>query len=642
MKELLLGPPLATSRLTGERLRKLVALAVFSSDAISSTAYGTEQIMLILVAAGAVATRLAFPIALAIGALLAILILSYRQTITAYPSAGGAYVVTKDNFGPRLAQVAGSALLIDYVLTVAVSVTSGMAALTTAFPPLQRLILPLSLAAIGLIMWANLRGVRESGRIFAVPTYLFVGSCAVMLLVGLARLLRGQLDPIPAGQTAVLPPATASLGLLLVLHAFAAGCTALTGVEAISNGVPAFRPPEARNARRTLVAMGMILGSLFVGVSFLAVHVGVRPYQGGNPTLIGQLARWVLGGSTAGRAFFYLFQAATLAILVLAANTSFAGFPRLVSFAAADAFLPRWFAKRGQRLVYSNGVLALSAAAAAVTLAFRADYNRMLPLYAIGVFTSFTFSQAGMTCRHLRLREPGWRYGIAVNGTGALVTFLVLLDIIATKFAAGAWMVLLTLPLLVLLLDRTNRAYAREREALGVQAPEFLAPPRPRHEVLVLVDGLDRAVLQALQYARQLNPLSITALHVAADPDAASRLAKLWAKLPVSVPLEVVACPNRDLVACAAHGVAEHARPDTEVTVLLPRHGDLGGFKRLLHDQTGRELLAALDRLAGVNVAVVHVPVRRPPYRPPDRPAGPPRREFPASGNAHRHPALRS
>jgi hypothetical protein len=402
------------------------------------------------------------------------------------------------------------------------------------------------------------------------------------------------------------------VGVLLILHAFAAGCTALTGVEAISNGVPAFRPPEARNARRTLVAMGMILGSLFVGVSFLAVRVGVRPYEGGNPTLIGQLARWVLGASVAGHAFFYLFQAATLAILVLAANTSFADFPRLVSFAAADAFLPRRFTKRGQRLVYSDGVLALSVAAVAVTLAFRADYNRMLPLYAIGVFTSFTFSQAGMTRRHLRLREPGWRYGIVVNGTGALVTFLVLLDIIGTKFAAGAWMVLLALPVLVLLLDRTNRAYARERRELAVEAPELLPPPKPRHEVLVLVDGLDRAVLHALQYARQLNPLSVTALHVAADPGAADQLTRMWAGLPPAVPLEVVHCPNRDLVDCATEAVARRVRPDTEVTVLLPRHGDQGRFGRLLHDQTGRDLFAALNRLPGVNVAIVHPPLTTP------------------------------
>jgi hypothetical protein len=318
LKRALLGRPLPTSRLVHERLRKLVALAVFSSDAISSTAYGTEQIMLVLVAAGAAATSLALPIALGIGALLTILILSYRQTITAYPSAGGAYIVTKDNFGPRLAQVAGSALLIDYVLTVSVSVTSGVAAVTTAVPPLQRFILPLSLVAIALIAWANLTGVRESGRIFAVPTYLFVGSCALMLLVGLGRQLTGQLPPIPAGQTAPLPPQTATVGLLLVLHAFASGCTALTGVEAISNGVPAFRRPEAQNARRTLIAMGAILGTLFVGVSYLAVHTHVRPYDSGNPTLIGQLASWVLGTSPAGRVFFYLFQAATLAILVLA------------------------------------------------------------------------------------------------------------------------------------------------------------------------------------------------------------------------------------------------------------------------------------------------------------------------------------
>ncbi len=605
LKKALLGPPLATSRLQHERLRKLVALAVFSSDAISSTAYGTEQIMLILVAGGAVATRLAFPVALAIGGLLAILILSYRQTITAYPSAGGAYIVTKDNFGPTLAQVAGSALLIDYVLTVAVSVTSGVAALTTAVEPLQRFILPLSLAAIGLIMWANLRGVRESGRIFAVPTYLFVGSCAVMLLVGLVRFLTGHLDPVPAGRTAPLPPLTVSVGMLLVLHAFASGCTALTGVEAISNGIPAFRRPEAQNARRTLVAMGTILGSLFIGVSFLAVHTHVRPYGSGNPTLIGQLARWVLGGSTAGHAFFYLFQAATLAILILAANTSYADFPRLASFAAGDAFLPRQFTKRGHRLVFSNGIITLSVAAAVVVVALRANYNRMLPLYAIGVFTSFTLSQVGMTRRHLRLREPGWRYGILVNGTGAAVTFVVLLDIVQTKFAAGAWMVLLALPVLVLLLTRTNQAYSREIGELQVEASATLAPPKPRHEVVVLVEGLDRATLGALQYARQLNPLSITALHVAADPDAARRLATLWAKVRLQAPLEVVNCPDRNLVAAAEQAVYERIRPDTEITVLLPRRGYVGWWTRLLHDQTGRDLFKVLSQLPGVNVTIV-------------------------------------
>ena len=614
LKKVLLGRPLPTSRLVHERLRKLVALAVFSSDAISSTAYGTEQIMLVLIAGEAVATRLAFPIALAIGALLSILILSYRQTITAYPSAGGAYVVTKDNFGPSLAQVAGAALLIDYVLTVAVSVTSGVAALTTAFAPLQRFILPLSLLAIGLIAWANLAGVRESGRIFAVPTYLFVGSCGLMLLVGLVRQLTGHLPPLPTGETAPLPPQTATVGLLLVLHAFASGCTALTGVEAISNGVPAFRRPEAQNARRTLIAMGAILGTLFIGVSYLAVHTHVRPYESGNPTLIGQLARWVLGASPAGQVFFYLFQAATLAILILAANTSYADFPRLASFAAGDAFLPRQFTKRGHRLVFSNGIVTLSVAAAVVIVAFVANYNRMLPLYAIGVFTSFTLSQAGMTRRHLRLREPGWRYGILVNGLGALVTFLVLLDIIQTKFTAGAWMVLVALPLLVFLLGRTNRAYARELSGLKVEVSETLGPPKPRHEVVVFLDHLDRAALGALRYASQLNPLSITALHIAADPDAAKRLAALWAKVRVPVPLEVVDCPDRNLVACAERTVYELVRPDTEITVLLPRRSYVGFWKRLLHDQTGRDLFRVLSQLAGVTVTLV-------PFRGVDGPA---------------------
>jgi amino acid transporter len=596
LKKVLLGRPLPTSRLVHERLRKLVALAVFSSDAISSTAYGTEQIMLILIAGGAVATRLAFPIALAIGGLLAVLILSYRQTITAYPSAGGAYVVTKDNFGPGLAQVAGSALLIDYVLTVSVSVTSGVAALTTAVPPLQQWILPLSLLAIALIAWANLAGVRESGRIFAVPTYLFVGSCGLMLLVGLGRQLTGHLAPIPAGETAPLPPQTATVGLLLVLHAFASGCTALTGVEAISNGVPAFRRPEAQNA---------ILGTLFVGVSYMAVHTHVRPYGSGNPTLIGQLASWLVGASPAGRVFFYLFQAATLAILILAANTSYADFPRLASFAAGDSFLPRQFTKRGHRLVFSNGIITLSVAAAAVIVAFAANYNRMLPLYAIGVFTSFTLSQAGMTRRHLRLREPGWRYGTVVNGLGALVTFVVLLDVVQTKFAAGAWMVLVALPLLVFVLGRTNRAYTSELSGLKVEVSEALAPPKPRHEVVVFLDHLDRASLGALRYARQLNPLSITALHVAADPDAARRLAALWAKVQVPVPLEVFDCPDRNLVACAERAVYERVRPDTEITVLLPRRSYVGFWKRLLHDQTGRDLFRVLSQLAGVTVTLV-------------------------------------
>jgi hypothetical protein len=294
--------------------------------------------------------------------------------------------------------------------------------------------------------------------------------------------------------------------------------------------------------------------------------------------------------------FFYLFQAATLAILILAANTSFSSFPLLASFAASDAFLPRQFTKRGHRLVFSNGIITLSVAAAAVIVAFAANYNRMLPLYAIGVVTSFTLSQAGMTRRHLRLREPGWRSGLLINGLGALVTFVVPLDIVQTKFTDGAWMVLVALPALVFLLGRTNHAYGRELSALKVEVSEALAPPKPRHEVMVFLDHLDRAALGALQYARQLNPLSITALHVAADPDAARRLAALWAKVRLPVPLEVIDCPDRNLVACAERAVYERVRPDTEITVLLPRRSYVGFWKRLLHDQTGRELFRVLSQ----------------------------------------------
>ncbi|HXP14582.1 MAG TPA: APC family permease, partial [Actinomycetes bacterium] len=537
----MLGPPLATKRLVHERLGKVVALAVLASDNISSSAYGTEQVMLPLLVAGSAAVALTFPISLGIVALLAILILSYRQTITAYPTAGGAYIVTKDNFGLGLAQVAGAALLLDYVLTVAVSVAGGIAAVATGLPVLTPFLVPLSVACVALITWGNLRGVRESGRIFAVPTYVYVIALGGVLLFGLFRHVTGHLPPIPTDQTGPLPPQTATIGLLLLMHAYASGCTALTGVEAISNGVPAFRRPEAVNARRTLIAMGTILGCLFVGTSFLAVTTHVLPYPSGNPTLVGQLASYILDAhaSRLGHAAFEFVQAATLVILILAANTSFADFPRLASFAAGDAFMPRQFMRRGHKLVFSNGILTLAGAATALLVAFKANINSLIPLYAIGVFISFTLSQAGMTRRHLRLREPGWRYGLVVNGLGAVTTFVVLLDVILTKFTHGAWMILVALPILVVLLYRTNRAYSGEIAELKVELSATLAPPKPRHEVVVLVEELNRATLAAVRAARQLQGQRAVALHVAVDAQAACGLQALWAKLQIPLPLEV-------------------------------------------------------------------------------------------------------
>ena len=609
-KKLLLGPPLETSQLTNERVSKRVALAVFSSDPISSTAYATEEILLVLVggsvAGGVLATGLAVPVALAIVALLALLVVSYRQVVDAYPSAGGAYVVSRDNFGNVTAAVAGAALLIDYVLTVAVSVSSGVAAMSSVFPDqLGPIRVEISVAFVVLLAWGNLRGIREAGRIFAIPTYVYVVSVGAMIVAGLWRLSAGDLDPIVYSpeQARLLTQegAVGTVTVFLVLRAFASGTTALTGVEAISNGVSAFRAPEAVNAKKTLMVMATIMGALFLGITYLAVQLDALPYDSGYPTVISQIARQVLGSGPA----FILVQAATLLILVLAANTAFSGFPLLASFASSDALLPRQLRKRGHRLVYSNGIIALSAVAIFLIVAFQADTHALIPLYAVGVVTSFTLAQAGMTRRHLRLREPGWRSGILINGVGAVVTGVALAVIVAGKFTQGAWMVVIAIPLLVWLLLRIQRTYGRELAQLKVQASQRLAPPKPRHEVVVLIEDLDQAALSALQYARQLNPLAITALHVAVDPDHARELGRLWARVQIPIPLELVDAPDRNLLATVEEAVAERVRPDTVVTVLVPRRRYVGFWRRVLHDQTSAGLTKVLGSMENVNVTIV-------------------------------------
>jgi amino acid transporter len=617
-KRALLGPALTTSQLTHERVSKRVALAVFSSDPISSTAYATEEILLVLVggslAGGVLATGLALPVALAIVALLALLVVSYRQVVDAYPSAGGAYVVSRDNFGNVTAAVAGAALLIDYVLTVAVSVSSGVAAMSSVFPgQLGPVRVEISVAFVVLLAWGNLRGIREAGRIFAVPTYVYVVSVGAMVVAGIWRLAAGDLDPIVyAPEQAHLLAREGAVGtvtVFLVLRAFASGTTALTGVEAISNGVSAFRAPEAVNAKKTLMVMASIMGALFLGITYLAVQLEARPYDSGYPTVISQIARQVLGNGPA----FIIVQAATLLILVLAANTAFSGFPLLASFASSDALLPRQLRKRGHRLVYSNGIVALSAVAIFLIVAFKADTHALIPLYAVGVVTSFTLAQAGMTRRHLRLREPGWRSGILINGVGAVVTGVALAVIVVGKFAQGAWMVVIAIPLLVWLLLRIQHTYGCELAQLKVQASQRLAPPKPRHEVVVLIEDLDQAALSALQYARQLNPLAITALHVAVDPDHARDLGRLWSRVHIPIPLELVDAPDRNLLATVEEAVAERVRPDTEVTVLVPRRRYVGFWRRVLHDQTSAGLTKVLGSMENVNVTIVPFHLRQAP-----------------------------
>jgi amino acid transporter len=610
-KRLLLGPPFKTTQLVHERISKRVALAVFSSDPISSTAYATEEILLVLVTAGTAAVGLALPLAAGVAVLLLILVLSYRQVIAAYPQGGGAYMVTRDNLGGLFAAVCAAALLVDYVLTVAVSVSAGTAALASAIPELRDLRVQISVGFVVLLAWGNLRGIRESGKIFAIPTYVYILSLGGVVVLGIYRVLSGSVGPIVYDEAAARELAgttggLAAVSLFLLMHAYAAGTTALTGVEAIADGVPAFKKPEARNAQRTLTAMALIMGFLFIGITWLAIQLDARPFEpaGGHPTLVAQIAQQVLGGGV-GQALFVFVQVATLFILVLAANTAFNGFPILASFAAQDALMPRQLRKRGHRLVYSNGIVVLAGAAVFLVIAFEANVHHLIPLYAIGVVTSFTLAQAGMTRRHLRLRQPGWRKGLAINGFGATVTVVVLVVITITKFAEGAWMVVVAVPLLTWLLLRTQRTYQGELGELKVEVSHHLAPPKPRHEVVVLVEALDRATIGALQYARQLNPLRLTALHIAVDPDRARELCKLWSKVDIPVPLEVVDSPDRNLLATAQAVVGELLRPDTEVTVLVPKRRYATLWRRVLHDNSSTGLVKALGSLDGVNVTIV-------------------------------------
>ena len=618
LKRRLLGKPLHSEELEHQRLGKPTALAVFASDNLSSSAYATEEILHVLIPiAGVVAFSLVVPITISMLVVLAFLILSYRETIKEYPSAGGAYLVTKDNFGSTVAQVAGAALLTDYVLTVAVSTAAGTAALTSAFDVLEPYRVPIASFFVALIAYGNLRGVRESGRIFAAPTYFFITIMAFLLGIGLWKYLAGDLAefgrPSEGGEQ-LHWGAASGVGLFMgvrvfdVFHSFASGGAAVTGVEAISNGVPAFRKPAWRNARQTLVMMGTGLGVMFLGLSLLAAEIKVTPFEGGSPTVNSQIGEAVFGGGLIGDTLFYALQAGTMLILIVAANTGFADFPRLASFQAGDSFLPRQLTKRGHKLVYSNGIIALAGAAIFLVIVTGAEVNRLIPLYAIGVFTSFTLSQSGMTKHHWREREAGWRRGIAINGTGALISAVVALIIAVTKFPDGAWAILIVLPLLVVVFLRLNRQYRREANHLEADVPAAAtAPILRRHVVLVFVDTLDLAAARAIQYARTLTPDELRAVHFVIDDDAARHLAEEWGRLGLyRVPLQLVECPDRRLTRSAVETVAhELADGETEVSVLLPDRKYRGIWHRILHDRTAESIQEAVSRLPHANVTTV-------------------------------------
>jgi len=616
VKNKVLGPPLHTDQLEHERLGIPTALAVFSSDCISSSAYATEEILRVLIIAiGGAAFSLVVPITTAILVVLFFLILSYRETIKEYPTAGGAYMVTRDNFGLLPAQVAGVSLLTDYVLTVSVSTAAGAAALASAFSGLAPYTLWISLLFVGIIAFGNLRGVKESGKIFAIPTYFFIGMMGLLIAWGSVKWFGGTLTPAhldPVGQvkqdgspmTGFFYGAT----LAVVLHAFASGGAAVTGVEAISNGVTAFKKPEWKNARVTLIIMGFTLGTLFFGLSALATHVHPIPYTEGTPTVISQIGKEVFGGGAIGTTMFFALQAGTMLILVLAANTSFADFPRLASFHAGDSFMPKQLTTRGHRLVFSNGITSLALASSVVLLATDAKVDRLIPLYAIGVFTSFTMSQAGMAKHHVTKKEHGWRKGLFVNGTGAVLSAIVDMIILRYKFMEGAWVICIIVPVMVYALTRLNKQYESEAHELERDARTAAeAPVFHRHTVLLLVANLDRAAAKGIQYARSLNPDELRAVHVAVDLHAAEELMDKWLQLGLSrFPLELVDCPDRRIVRSVIEVVSEAlADGRTEVTVLVPRREYRRVWHRLLHDHTGDSIAKGLARVEHANVTFV-------------------------------------
>jgi amino acid transporter len=587
LKRLLVGRPLATVEQEHQRIPKTIGLAVFSSDAISSTAYATEEILFVT-AVGASSLALGLdtlvPIGIAVAILLAIVCTSYRQTIFAYPSGGGSYIVSRENLGEMPSLIAGGSLLVDYILTVAVSISAGVAAIISipAFQGLATHRVELSLGLIAFIALANLRGIKESGRLFAAPTYIYIITLGALITFGLIRSYFGDIGHVPFDKAAFegTREAGGTLGLFLILKGFSSGAVALTGVEAISNGVPAFRRPESKNAAKTLVAMGTILGTLFFGTALLASRL--HPYPSHDETVISQLGRAVFGDGPV----YVVLQFATAAILTLAANTAYADFPRLSSIIARDGYLPRQLANRGDRLVFSNGILVLSGLAALLIIAFGGITNALIPLYAVGVFTSFTLSQTGMVVHHLRLREPAWQRNTVINAVGAVATGIVTLIVAITKFTSGAWVPIIVIPAIVLLFKGIHRHYQRVRKQLTI--PPDYKPPAMNHTVVVLVGGMHRGVLDALAYAKSLNPTRVVAVTVVSDEEEQDRIERVWAERNIDVPLEIVYDPYREVTRPILRYVDEiDARWDNDiVTVLIPEFVVDHWWGHLLHNQT--------------------------------------------------------
>jgi amino acid transporter len=624
IKRALLGPALVSARLHDEKLSKKAALGVLSSDCISSSAYGSEEMLIVLLPVfGLTGFHLLMPMTAVVLGLLVLTTLSYREVVMIYTRAGGSYVVARENFGPKVAQIASVALLIDYIVTVAVQAAAGTAAITSLVPALnhKNYVTAITVIAVLILAYGNLRGVREAGKAFALPTYFFAVSAGLVVVVGLGREIFGHLPKIRYSVDPHNPLISvhdshhalfSGLAIFVLLKAFANGGASLTGLEAISNGVSAFKKPAGLNARRTLTTMSVILGVLVLGISFMAWRTRATPYAGGSPTVISQVAKAAFGNAWYGHIGFVVVQVATALILFTGANTPFTGFPFLASFIAEDSFLPRQLTRRGHRLAFSNGIIVLTIAALALILGVGAHVDKLIPFYAIGVFTGFTMAGLGMAKYHRTHREQGWRKKLVINATSGVVSAGVVLIFAIVKFNQGAWLVVVLFPILWTILMRLNKRYRAEARSLDlvawVRQDQADAPHYGRHTVLVLIDRLDLAVLRALRYAGSIRPTDIRAVHVMLDNEVATALEHSWIerKLGDRFPLVVLECPDRRLVHAVSQLAYDTVIEDrAEVTVLLPRRTFRRLSQRLLHDRTADRIAEAVGRIPHVAATIV-------------------------------------
>ena len=620
IKRRLLGNPLNRHSLGHQRLSKRYALGILSSDCISSSAYGSEQILIALLPAfGLAAFAILMPMTVVVLVILTIITLSYRNVINVYTKTGGAYIVSRDNFGPVVAQIAAVALMLDYIVTVAIQSAAGVAAIISTFPSLSSWKMPMIVVVIGILTYGNLRGVKEAGKAFALPTYFFVGCMFIVFSMGIYRVVTGTIEVLPTDLPGAVPVGE-SQGLLtfaaifILLRAFANGGSSLTGLEAISDGVALFKTPEHVNARRTLYVMSTLLGTLVLGVSWFAHKIHAMPYESGTPTVISQIAKTIMGTGGFGSFMFVMVQLATMLILFAGANTTYSAFPILVNFVASDGYLPRQLTKRGHRLAFSNGILLLSGGGLLLVFITAGSVEHLVAFYALGVFTGFTLAGFGMVRHALRNKEGAWRAKIFINGLSGSVSFVVVIIFSVVKFTEGAWLVLLTAPILVMSFLRLRRQYTREQEALSVKREQERATSIARHDVTVLVDNVDIATVGAIRYARSLQPRNLAAVHFVIDDRRAEEIQAAWAASDAldDVTLELIDCPDRRLANSALdYAIRMTEKPDVELTLLLPRRAYSGFLGRLLHDQTAEEIAAPISQLPRVVATIVPFDVDR-------------------------------